>query len=534
MNRLHAKCLVSRECKGMAFISRPPVARAVVDAFRARTLLTRLFDPLAASACSWRQLAIRSRVLSAFIFLLVCTLCACATYRPAALQPAKTAHQFAKRTLASPELCAYLRTNLGAGLPSCPPKRWKLAALTLAGFFYSPDLAVAEAKLNVARAAIITAGQRPNPSLGLGPAYTASAAPSFAPWAIGAVQVNFPIETAGRRGYRLARAQRLADAAALAVGEAAWRVRSAIRTALLNHLVADWDYDLARAYASTSERTARLLQERVAAGAAAAPALDLALANLAAARLKAAHAQSRVPETLNALAKALGVPVEALRGMTFEWPELEHPPSEASLTPARIQRLALLNRIDLRRMLAQYAAADEALKLEIARQYPDINLGGGYSWEVNENLFELVPFVALPLMNQNQGPIAEARAKRAQVAAEFVALQESIIAQANDALTSYRGSLSALEQASSSAAFAERRLAAMRRAAELGDIDALTLATAQLQTIIAQQSRLSALAGAQEAFGALEDAVQQPVEGRELKLFKLPMSLSNEADNKTR
>jgi len=39
-----------------------------------------------------------------------------------------------------------------------------------------------------------------------------------------------------------------------------------------------------------------------------------------------------------------------------------------SITPARVRQLALLNRIDLRRMLVQYAAADEALTLEIARQ----------------------------------------------------------------------------------------------------------------------------------------------------------------------
>lgn len=469
----------------------------------------------------------RPPTVARIIFLLACPLCACATYRPAPLKPAQAARQFAERTLATHELCAYLRANLGTALSSCPPARWNLAALTLAGFFYSPDLPVAQAKLNVARAAIITAGQRPNPSFGLGPAYTASAVPSFAPWAIGAAAFNFPIETAGKRGYRIAQAERLADAAALAVGGTAWRVRSAVRAALLNQLVAQHDYDLARAYESASERTASLLQERVAAGAAAAPALDFALANLAAARLKMEQAQSRVHETLNTLAAALGVPVEAIEGLHFTWPKFDQPPTDASLTPARIRRLALLNRIDLRQTLAQYAAADEALKLEVARQYPDVNLGGGYSWEVNENLFELVPIVTLPLMNQNQGPIAEAKAKRVQIGAEFVALQDGIIAQANGALTSYRGALRALEQGSSSAAFSEKRLAAIERSAALGDTDALTLATAQLQAIIAQQSELKALADAQRTLGALEDAVERPLEKSDLNSFSLPPSLQN-------
>ena len=95
----------------------------------------------------------------AFIFL--CDMLhavSCATYRSAPLRPAEAAHQFAERTLAGPELCRYVRANLTAALPKCPPTRWDLASLTLAGFFYSPDLAVAGAQFNVARAAIVTAG----------------------------------------------------------------------------------------------------------------------------------------------------------------------------------------------------------------------------------------------------------------------------------------------------------------------------------------------------------------------------------------
>ncbi len=224
------------------------------------------------------------------------------------------------------------------------------------------------------------------------------------------------------------------------------------------------------------------------------------------------------------------MPVEALQGVTFAWPGLEHPPQDASLTPVRTRRLALLNRIDLRRTLAQYAAADEALKLEIAKQYPDINLGGGYAWEINENIFELVPSVTLPLINQNQGPIAEATAKRAQVAAEFMALQQGVIAQTNEALTRYRGALDAFNQAANSAAFSEKRLAAMQRAFALGDIDSLTLATAELETIVVRQAKLSALAAAQHDLGVLEDAVQRPLDPDDLGSFTLPPSLHNTLD----
>jgi outer membrane protein, heavy metal efflux system len=469
--------------------------------------------------------SMRLRIAS-FIFLSL-SIVSCATYRPAPLKPAEAADEFARRTLAGPDLCRYLRANLTIGLTACPPASWDLATLTLAGFFYSPDLVVADAKLKVAQAAIITAGERPNPDLGIGTAYAATAVPNFAPWALGAASINFPIETAGKRGYWIAKAQRLTDAAALGVGETAWRVRTAVRAALLNHLVAQREYTLVQNYESVSERITHLLQERVVAGAASAADLNLALANAAAAQLKVAQARSRIAETLNALAIAVGVPVNAVQDLTFAWPEFEHPPDDASLTATRVTQLALLNRIDLRRTLAQYAAADEALKLEIARQYPDINLGGGYSWEVNENIFDLLPVVTLPLMNQNQGPIAEARATRAQVAAEFVALQDTIIGEANSALTGYRGELAALQQGWRSAAFSQKRLAAMQSASALGEIDAPTLATAQLETVIAKQSALTALAEAQAALGALEDAVERPLEDGGLKSFTLPEPLKN-------
>jgi BlaI family penicillinase repressor len=45
LDRLHAKRLMTRERKGIAFIYRPRVARTVVDAARARVFLTRLLGP---------------------------------------------------------------------------------------------------------------------------------------------------------------------------------------------------------------------------------------------------------------------------------------------------------------------------------------------------------------------------------------------------------------------------------------------------------------------------------------------------------
>ena len=50
LDQLHAKRLVSRERKGMAFSYRPRVARPLVEAARARAFLTRLLGPAPGSA----------------------------------------------------------------------------------------------------------------------------------------------------------------------------------------------------------------------------------------------------------------------------------------------------------------------------------------------------------------------------------------------------------------------------------------------------------------------------------------------------
>jgi predicted transcriptional regulator len=60
LDRLHAKRLVSRERKGMAFIYRPRVARAVVEAARARAFLNRLLGPAPRSAMATLVEAVES------------------------------------------------------------------------------------------------------------------------------------------------------------------------------------------------------------------------------------------------------------------------------------------------------------------------------------------------------------------------------------------------------------------------------------------------------------------------------------------
>jgi len=65
-----------------------------------------------------------------------------------------------------------------------PPPAWDLRALTLAAFYFRPDLDVAQARWAVARNGRIAAGERPNPSLTASAGYdTTTNTPSpWIPW----------------------------------------------------------------------------------------------------------------------------------------------------------------------------------------------------------------------------------------------------------------------------------------------------------------------------------------------------------------
>jgi outer membrane protein TolC len=314
----------------------------------------------------------------------------------------------------------------------------------------------------------------------------------------------------------------LADAARLAAGESAWAVRSHIRAALLQYLLDLRQRDLSAREEETLAQVVRLFEQRVNAGGASRPELYLAQSGLQAAKLKSIEIVARVSVDRNALSAALGVPLQALDGVAFSWPGFDSPPDQQSLSATEIQKLALLNRIDLRRQLAQYAAADEALKLEIAKQYPDVNITGGYSWEGGENIFELGPSAVLPVFNQNQGPIAETGARRKEVAAQFLAMQAGIIEQSQTTLTRYRGALYALNAARIAARLQAKRLGQATRAVAVGESDTVVLAQTQLQDLSAQQGLLDSLKNAQTALGALEDSIQRPLDDGDVGSFTFP------------
>lgn len=425
-------------------------------------------------------------------------------YHPAPVAPIASAHRIESRSLTDPGLRRYMEKALGHPLAHWPPRTWNLNRITLAAYYFSPRIEVARAAVALAQAGVVTAGERPNPTISLSPGV-----PS--PYLFG-LSFLFPIQTAGKRGYRIARAKALTSMARMGVASTAWMVRAAVRQAFVNALLAARNVQLVRTEQQLRRHRVRLLRARFQAGEMARGPVEAASIQLTDARLALSTAEGRVTETRAALAGAVGIPVSGLKGAKFSWPTFARPPAVASLSPARIQRAAVLNRIDVRRSLLSYAETEAALQLEISRQYPNFNIGPGYQFEEGHNYFTVGFSATLPIFNRNQGPIAQAEARRKQAAAQFLATQARVIAQSEQALARYRAAFEELNQAEHSLNRLQRvQVRLVLHSFQAGESGRLSLNQVHLESVTAAETVLGALGRAQTALGSLESAVQRPL-----------------------
>jgi outer membrane protein TolC len=324
---------------------------------------------------------------------------------------------------------------------------------------------------------------------------------------------SVPIETAGKRGHRIQTARSLDEAARFDLADSAWKVRISVRIALLNYLLAARSLDSLRSEETIRGEQVNILQQRFLIGEIPRPEVDLARIELSKADLAINTVEGQLAEAKAALAASIGIPVAGLRGFEFSWADLDSPPGAESLSPEEIQRDAVLNRLDVRRSLAQYAAAEADLQLEISKQYPDLQIGTGYTYEETNNFFTLGLSTILPLFNRNQGPIAEAEARRKEAAASFLEKQAQVIAGGERALALYKAALKELAEVDQTLSkLQDSQLRMMRQAVRLGEEDRLGLNGVQIQSAVLARARLDALARAQSALGELEDAVQRPLD----------------------
>ena len=223
-----------------------------------------------------------------------------------------------------------------------------------------------------------------------------------------------------------------------------------------------------------------------------------------------ADAQRQAVESRAGVAEALGVPLRAIEGRELKFDLSQTAEAGHSLESAEVRQQALLGRADIRAALADYAASQSALQLEIAKQYPDVHLGPGYEYDQGAHKWGLGVGADLPMFNRNQGPIAEARAKRTEAAARFLALQAQVVGELDRAMTARAASQEQLRQIDALLDTQRKHVQSVEAMVKAGAADQFDLRSAQLEVATTEQARLNALVKAQQALGQLEDAMQVP------------------------
>jgi outer membrane protein TolC len=177
--------------------------------------------------------------------------------------------------------------------------------------------------------------------------------------------------------------------------------------------------------------------------------------------------------------------------------------------------LALLVRSDIRSALAEYAAAQSALSLEIAKQYPDLHLSPGYQWNAGstgEHDWQLGGTIELPILNRHRGPIAEAAAKREASAARFIALQAKVLGEIDAAVGGFQASRSNVTTLDALVAAQRRQEQLVQDQFQAGAATQLDVLASRVERSTAELARFEAQVKVQQALGVLEDAVQHPLD----------------------
>ena len=412
--------------------------------------------------------------------------------------------RFDKRRLDDPQLSSAIVSsghwNRSRGWPPAP---WKLRELQGAALYYHPEIAVAKAKAATASAGIQTANTRPNPTLAFLPEL-GNPGGVVSPWVLG-FSLDVPIETANKRGERTAQARVVSNGAALAVADTAWTVSSGVRVALLELEMANRRLEILNSQRENDAALVVMIVERIQAGEA--PKTELGVYQTQQSRdlLELADGRSKLNAARAKLADALGVPAISIRNTAVSFGALDHFPTIPAERPLR--KAALTRRSDVLGALENYAAADAALRLEIAKQTPDLHLNPGYNFDQGQSKWALGIGLTLPI-DRNAGPIREAIAKRDESAAVFERLQIGIRGELDQALAAYHADRQRLREVENLVTSQAQQLADAEHLSNAGESDRLTATAARSLVLQAQLARIDALGQAQQSLAHIQDSAR--------------------------
>lgn len=436
------------------------------------------------------------------------TACSFQKYRPQPIDAAANAVRFESKDTSGAHFQEFLLNN-GYTADLLPIKEWGLDDLTYCALFFHPSLDVARAQWRAVQSAEASTAAKILPTINGNIAHSDDSDPTKKPFAFG-LSIDIPIETANKRSIRIENAQHLSQTAKLEIANTAWHLRQNIAQTLTEYQFNQKHLHLLMTEVARRQEVVAIYEKRVSLGAASNIELNTAKLQLQTILSEQNSKQHNKFVLISTLAKNLGLPLAKVETMQLASSESKKDKLQ-SFQIKELQTGALLNRIDIRIALERYALAESKLKLEIAKQYPNLVFSPGYTFEFGDNLWALGLSSLLSLINRNELAISEATQLRKVEATQFDALQTKVISDiyiANSLVTQTQQALlnqqALLSQQQANAKRTERKLIA-------GEIDRLESVFVKLENIAAEKNVAIADFQLNTAINQLENALQQPI-----------------------
>lgn len=351
-------------------------------------------------------------------------------------------------------------------------------ALIAAAQCFNPELARAKAAIQLALANGELARQYPGLALVLNAEY-ARKAPESSKWLAG-FSLDLPLDVGTRKAVRIEAAEQAQVLATLENALAQRAVAGKIGASVDTIRASLGEQELLHTRAQQSQRWLKFVDQQILEGQAVRserlkPQQELLATQAALLSASAAERAAR-----SQLAQALGVPLAQVLNRQLA---LNIAPKRAAFgvgVDSAKRQAALLARPELLRALGQYQLAELALRLEYAKQYPELRLSPGYIWERGLVKLPLALGALLPPLDGNRSAIAVALAARSLAARELELTQANISAEIDLAFANRDAARSALRLGIQQMELANTELSAAKAAFDAGELDQLGRLSAEL------------------------------------------------------
>lgn len=449
-----------------------------------------------------------------YVIFIAITLSACyQSYQAKPLQPEVSSQDLLN---ASPEQAGF-KQYVTSQMPAAgwPVQRWDISTLTAAAIFFHPALKVVKSNYDVAVADLKVAGLKPQVGFNALVSRSNKTSDEVDP-SSNVVGLSIPIVTAGKTEIAQEIAKHQVHTAEIQIGEAAWGLRNQLSLDLI---------DRAEKQAML-KNIAKLKTVQAALLAAYRKRLDAGMigkSEILTIQLQYDQTASQLQQMQSSLSLVeqkimhdAGLSDEQqskINILSFDMDEpLRKTNQYKSLlkSSASIRKQALVNRMDIQRALATYAQAESKLKLQIAKQYPNISIDPGIEFSFGDFIWMLGINSLISTASYNDTLLTQAKQVRENEAAKFYALQYQVITLSEQSYKKYIQSAQILVQMIHDTQDQPKRMQLLERQWKAGLIDKVEWLQSQVQFYINEQRLIMQKSAVLRALLEIENAIQKP------------------------